>query len=210
MDNTEPASLDAVPTDERKPKPAYSINQYTREYIGETVADPSQLEPGVWLLPAHAYYEKPPEAGAGEKAVMGDGGWELLEDFRGLMYKKSTGEPFKLEEFGPVPAELTDKPKPSSLHVWSPADSSWIVDVEAERAQQLSYARAERDRLLVYATLRINPLQDDVDTDEADDAGIALLKAWKKYRSSVNKVEDQAGWPAAPAWPTPPVPLETV
>lgn len=74
--------------------------------------------------------------------------------------------------------------------------------------QLLSSARAERDRLLAYATLRIDPLQDDVDNDEATAEGVALLKAWKKYRSAVSKTEDNLGWPESPQWPVPPVPLE--
>lgn len=72
----------------------------------------------------------------------------------------------------------------------------------------LSLARAKRDSLIAYATLRIDPLQDDVDLDEATPEGIALLKAWKKYRSEVNKTETRVGWPDSPNWPEPPVALE--
>ncbi len=72
----------------------------------------------------------------------------------------------------------------------------------------LAGARIERDRLLTYATLRINPLQDDVDNDESTPEGAALLKLWKQYRSAVNKVETKLGWPDSPQWPEPPVPLE--
>ena len=74
--------------------------------------------------------------------------------------------------------------------------------------QLLTLARVERDRLLVYATLRINPLQDDVDNDESTPEGVALLKLWKQYRSAVSKTETKPGWPENPQWPDPPVPLE--
>jgi len=72
----------------------------------------------------------------------------------------------------------------------------------------LARARIERDRLLTYATLRINPLQDDVDNDESTSEAAALLTLWKKYRAAVNKTEDKPGWPDTPQWPEPPVPLE--
>lgn len=75
--------------------------------------------------------------------------------------------------------------------------------------QILAGARQKRDWLLGYATLRINPLQDDVDNGESTTESEALLKLWKQYRSAVNKTQDKPGWPASPQWPNPPVPLET-
>lgn len=75
--------------------------------------------------------------------------------------------------------------------------------------QLLSSARVERDRLLTYATLRINPLQYAADVDEASDEDLTLLKLWKKFSSAVNKTETKPGWPEAPLWPEPPIPIET-
>ena len=75
--------------------------------------------------------------------------------------------------------------------------------------QLLTLARVERDRLLTYATLRINPLQYAADIDEASEEDLALLKLWKKYSSAVNKTETKPGWPETPQWPETPVPLET-
>jgi len=42
---------------------------------GEDVADESPLEPGVWLIPAHATTIEPPPAGDGEQAVWKGEGW---------------------------------------------------------------------------------------------------------------------------------------
>lgn len=82
------------------------------------------------------------------------------------------------------------------------------VDPPSTTEQLLAVARIERDRLLTYATLRINPLQYAADLDEASDEDQALLKLWKKYSSAVNKTETKPGWPESPQWPDPPVPLE--
>jgi len=76
--------------------------------------------------------------------------------------------------------------------------------------QVLASARAERDRLVAYATLKINPLQDAVDIDEATGEDLILLMGWKKYRSDLGKAEGRPGWPASTQWPSPPVPLEEV
>lgn len=75
-------------------------------------------------------------------------------------------------------------------------------------AEILAAARAERDRLLTYATLRINPLQYASDVGEASEEDLALLKLWKKYSVAVSKTETNPGWPESPQWPSPPVPLE--
>ncbi|MGJ7611291.1 MULTISPECIES: tail fiber assembly protein [unclassified Variovorax] len=63
---------------------------------------------------------------------------------------------------------------------------------------------AQRDALLRLATLRIAPLQDAVDLDEATAPEIALLKAWKQFRVSLSRVELQAGFPGAVIWPQAP------
>ncbi|MBI6855354.1 tail fiber assembly protein [Pseudomonas cichorii] len=58
-----------------------------------------------------------------------------------------------------------------------------------------------RDSLLSVAALRIAPLQDAVDLDDASDAEISLLKKWKQYRIAVNRLDltvDPIGWPEQP------------
>ena len=42
----------------------YHHNPYTQDYIGTTTADESPLEPGVYLIPAHATETAPPEFNA--------------------------------------------------------------------------------------------------------------------------------------------------
>lgn len=106
-----------------------------------------------------------------------------------------------------------------TLLVSLPEDVREVGPEEAERIRLkiiapskddiLISARAQRDSLLVYATLRINPLQYAADVDEASNEDLALLKLWKKYSVAVSKTETQPGWPESPQWPVPPVPLET-
>lgn len=71
--------------------------------------------------------------------------------------------------------------------------------------EQLSTsARDERDRLLMYATLRINPLQDAVDLGRATEEKKSLLKKWKEYRVDLDDVVSQPGFPEAISWPKEP------
>lgn len=119
------------------------------------------------------------------RTVDGPGPVEGKPDF---IYPDYSTETYLAIEDGPPPEVVPPTPTPEEI---------------------LASARIERDRRLAYATLRIDPLQDDVDLDEAIPEGIALLKAWKQYRSAASKVENKPGWPDSPQWPEPPVPLET-
>lgn len=64
----------------------YSFNPDTGEYLGETVADESPLEPDVLLLPAHSTETEPPSAADHEKQVYRNGAWSLVPDWRGHVY----------------------------------------------------------------------------------------------------------------------------
>lgn len=59
----------------------------------------------------------------------------------------------------------------------------------------------EQSRLKTLADKVIQPLQDDHDTGDADEAEEALLIAWKRYRSALAKVQLQGGYPKAVEWP---------
>ncbi|VVO85255.1 tail fiber assembly protein [Pseudomonas fluorescens] len=62
----------------------------------------------------------------------------------------------------------------------------------------------EQSRLKTLADKVIQPLQDDHDTGDADEAEEALLIAWKRYRSALAKVQLQSGYPKAVEWPATP------
>lgn len=69
----------------------------------------------------------------------------------------------------------------------------------------LAQAIMECSRLRAVADYAIAPLQDAVDVDEATDADIAALKAWKKYRVGLSRVPEQLGYPTSINWPIVPV-----
>lgn len=65
-------------------------------------------------------------------------------------------------------------------------------------------AYAERDSKLTLAGLRISPLQDAVDLEEATASEVALLKKWKQYRVALNRIDQQEGFPENIDWPVAP------
>lgn len=68
----------------------------------------------------------------------------------------------------------------------------------------LELAQSEIARLRASADYAIAPLQDAVDVDEATEQDLFALKAWKKYRVSLNRVPEQEGYPTVIEWPIAP------
>lgn len=80
-----------------------------------------------------------------------------------------------------------------------------LVDYPPPTNEELaSAALAKRDSLLQLAAIRIAPLQDAVDLDDATPEDVALLKKWKQYRVALNRIQDQAGFPSEINWPVAP------
>ncbi|MFV3314135.1 tail fiber assembly protein [Pseudomonas sp. NY15374] len=87
-------------------------------------------------------------------------------------------------------------------------DWTQMITVEMKAAQAaadvLAQAQAEASRLRRLADDAIAPLQDAVDLEEATEAETALLKEWKRYRVTLNRLPDQAGYPTGIDWPISP------
>lgn len=73
-----------------------------------------------------------------------------------------------------------------------------------EPVDPLLAVQAETARLRLIADAAIAPLQDAVDLEEATDAEVALLKEWKRFRVALNRLPEQADYPANIEWPKPP------
>ncbi|MFA7943103.1 tail fiber assembly protein [Pseudomonas brenneri] len=187
---------------ERLPKPAYSYRQDTGEYVGETTADPDQLVADNWLIPAQATLVPPPAMADGEAAVWSVDRWVIVQDVRGIKFLKSDGQAVQWADLGPMPDSLTDLPYPGEFHAWD--GDSWKLDDKAELKSVTANALMKRDGLLAFATLRIAPLQDAVDIDDATASDIAMLKKWKQYRVALNRIEQQAEFPLNIEWPVVP------
>lgn len=117
---------------------------------------------------------------------------------------RATGEVFAYESDGSQDSFIS--------HDLELLDDKGLAEVRAAQEaaaaptpeQVLQSANAQRDSLLAVAGLRIAPLQDAVDLGSATDTDTANLKLWKQYRVAVNRVSDQAGFPATINWPAPP------
>lgn len=86
---------------------------------------------------------------------------------------------------------------------WSQLVTKAMKDAAALE-QKAAIASAEVGRLRKIADQAVSDLQDAVDTDEASDDDVALLKEWKKYRVALSKIAAQTGYPIDIDWPVAP------
>ena len=113
---------------------------------------------------------------------------------------------------GRVPLPTDRDPQPDALPNWPAGvgaiDWSQMVTAEmkqeAAAAQHLAGVQAAIAAQRAAADSAIAPLQDAVDLDDATEAEVAALKAWKKYRVALNRLPEQPGYPTDIDWPAPP------
>ncbi len=106
-------------------------------------------------------------------------------------------------DFDPKP----EQPEASWPETIGPIDWGQMVTAEmkqeAAAAQHLAGVQAEIAAQRAAADSAIAPLQDAVDLDDATEAEVAALKAWKKYRVALNRLPEQPGYPTDIDWPAP-------
>ena len=116
-------------------KTLYHYHPETGELIGESAADPSPLEPDVWLIPAHATDQTPPKAKAKQVAVFAGEKWNLAPDWRAVtLWSTEDGAPVSIRDIGVTPHEVqaTEAPRPSPAHQW--LNGQWQVDADLKSA----------------------------------------------------------------------------
>lgn len=117
---------------------------------------------------------------------------------------RATNEVFAYEADGSQDAYIKPELEPLSDEELAAIRAAQEAAAAPTSEQILQAANAQRDSLLAVAALRIAPLQDAVDLDEATAADKANLLLWKRYRVAVNRVPDQAGYPVTIDWPPQP------
>lgn len=92
----------------------YNYHPETGEYLGKEDADESPLEPGKFLVPAHATKKKPPIVDDHQMPVFSEGQWSVVPDLRGFDYWLPDGSKHRVMALGEaLPDEaLTEDPLP--------------------------------------------------------------------------------------------------
>lgn len=113
---------------------------------------------------------------------------------------RDTGEVFAFESDGSQDAFI-----PQGLVEMTSKEVSDHLAPPVLTEEQLSVnAGQERDSRLGIAQLRIAPLQYAVNLEMATDLEKDTLLAWMRYSVSLNRIEQQPGYPSTIEWPSPP------
>jgi hypothetical protein len=92
----------------------YNYHPEYKTYLGSSDADPSPLEPGVFLIPAHATELEPPQCSSCEIQVFNETSWDIIENCCGTYYSIPSGQ--SIEHNNPLtPPENTTKEQPPEV-----------------------------------------------------------------------------------------------
>jgi hypothetical protein len=179
------------------------VSPVTGEFLGQGVADPSPLEPGVWLLPAHGYEVALPDISRDLTAVIAPSGhdWSYVADFRGMtVYSTETREPAVWEQLGDLPTTVTLLAA-GKFDKWD--GDKWVLDEAAKAAELTRLATRRKILLTQFAVIKISTLQNAVDLDIATTPEVDALKAWKIYSVYLDRLEpgptlSLSDWPTSP------------
>lgn len=156
----------------------FNYHPVTGEYISESVADESPLEPGKYLIPAHSTTIAPPIVSANEAAVFVDG-WQIVPDFRGqTAYDTETRQPNLVSELGSVPAGKTLIAPPEYPTKWE--SGSWVADlslIHAAAWETVKVQRMERDKQPIEIKGKLVDFADADDREKLRTAREALETA---------------------------------
>lgn len=78
-------------------------------------------------------------------------------------------------------------PPPSSFHQWN--GKKWVLDEDEQNAFKVKQNKMLKSSLLNEANENISILQDAIDLDMSEDGDEERLKAWKKYRVLLNRID---------------------
>lgn len=172
----------------------YNYNPDTRIFTGASEADESPLEPGVYLIPAHATTIEPPAVADGKLARYDadKGEWECIDDVRGTWYS-ADGQPVDVRDLEADVSALTREAPPDATYKL--VNGKWEQCPDRVAAAKKAATDAEVAAGMAEANLKIAVLQDAVDLGMATAEEEAALKSWKRYRVLLSRVQADAKYP---------------
>lgn len=106
---------------------------------------------------------------------------------------------------GRISLPIPDAEAPPPFQGYAAIDWGQLITQQdkAQAAEQELAATAvsEIAQRRMEADMRIAPLQDAVELDEATEAETASLREWKRYRIALSRLPEQPGYPLSIEWP---------
>lgn len=126
-----------------------------------------------------------PTTGPNEIALIVDGRWKVVPDFRGRAYWLRDGSKHVVHALGAVlPTGALDAPPPVEEAPPTPMQ----IDIE-QYAKQMRFSLLTASDWVVLRAL---------------ETGREVPREWAEYRQALRDAPDQSGWPSDVVWPAPP------
>ena len=107
----------------------YNYHPDYKYFYCESDADPSPLEPGVFLIPAHATDIKPPTCELNQIQIFNETSWDIIEDKRGTYYSIQTQQ--VIENYNPLisPENATTQQPPEVTEGYKLTwNDEWVLE----------------------------------------------------------------------------------
>jgi len=128
----------------------------------------------------------PPEFKKGFHPCESNGEWVLVKDHRDeIVYDIETQESSRVEYLGSIKEGFTLL-EPFKFSRWN--GKKWVLDEDEQKEFKINQNKMLKSSLLNEANENISILQDAIDFDMAEDGDEDKLKAWKKYRVLLNRI----------------------
>lgn len=178
----------------------YLCDPITREYVRASLDN----VPFGGSIVADAYLDKPNLPTKENVAILrseDEKSWVHVADYRGkTAYSTETRQVMDVDFIGELPSNLTLLEPKTEFDVWN--GKKWVTDTEAQKAALVAQAEQEKAQRLDEANATIMYLQDAIEVGLDDEDYDATLKAWKKYRVLLNRVDTSTApdieWPVKP------------
>lgn len=180
----------------------YNADPVTKEFTGESVAEPDQLNPGQWLIPAYSSTNAPGQAEAGFAYCLEGDAWAKVQDHRGAVYSTATGEQTYFGELGPLPDGLTSLVPENEFCVWG--GSKWAHSDDLENKYYSEIVGVKRLAALNASDWYISRHRDEVDMASGTSLSAEQYSALLAYRKALRDITASAGYPKDMEWPHPP------
>ena len=137
------------------------------------------------LSPDNALRVKP-EFKEGFHPCEKNGEWVLVEDHRDeIVYDIETKASVKVDYLGSIKEGFTLL-EPFQFSKWN--GKKWVLDADEQTTFKIKQNKSLKNSLLNEANENISILQDAIDLDMSEDGDEEKLKAWKKYRILLNRI----------------------
>lgn len=107
----------------------YNYHPDYKYFYCESEADPSPLEPGVFLIPAHATDIEPPTCESNQIQIFNGTSWNIIEDKRGTYYSTQTQQ--VIENYNPLisPENATTQQPPEVTEGYKLTwNDEWVLE----------------------------------------------------------------------------------